>query len=255
MKMESPLEVLSRAASIVQNEDKSLVRRESTDSMSEDEHHHHHFERRTPSPVSPKSPNERRSPKRHHHPSTEKSFKKLKLDDNKIEPKVFERHHPKSEMTTTTFSSNRPLSTIHVSRHSKGECTPPPLIAINDTRKQHYRKLPDYDILFPRPSVIASTTHSTKVTDDYRYQYRCAADCQCRTTTSAYPEYVKKSTISSIITRDFELPTVDDHFRKSLGDKYDFSDNLHERPSSVDDHFAKALGKNYKYVLGLSASS
>ena len=182
-------------------------------------------------------------------------------------------------MTTTTYTCSRPLAAVNIWRdaiNTKEQSTPPPLIAINDTtRKLPPYKLPDYEVLFPRPSVIASTTASSDIGNSgFRYHYRCAVGCNCgatiptaKTTTttkfhhnnrqhhhSSSSDFLKKSTISSIISRDFELPTVDDHFRKSLGDKYDFTANVdlfHERPSSVDDHFAKALGKNW-YSLSYS---
>jgi len=140
-----------------------------------------------------------------------------------------------SEMTTTTYSLTRPPA--HLSRQIiKSECAPPPLIAISETRK-NLRKLPEYNVLFPRPSVIATTNSSNFM--DLRYQYKCEADCKCKLTTTKFPDYVKKSTINSIISRDFEL---------SLGEKYDLN-NFNERPSSVDDHFAKALGNTW-YTLG-----
>ena len=50
-------------------------------------------------------------------------------------------------------------------------------------------------------------------------------------------------------TKDFERPSVDDHFRKSLGDQYFTSENSsvieNDKPCSVDEHFAKALGKKW----------
>ncbi|XP_047126110.1 uncharacterized protein LOC105850054 isoform X1 [Hydra vulgaris] len=53
-----------------------------------------------------------------------------------------------------------------------------------------------------------------------------------------------------ISTKDFERPSVDDHFRKSLGDQYLTSKNSYvienDKPCSVDEHFAKALGKKWK---------
>ena len=180
-------------------------------------------------------------------------------------------------MTTTTYTCSRPLAAVNIWRDAisnKEQSAPPPLIAINGTtRKLPPYKLPDYKVLFPRPSVIASTIASSDIGNSgFRYHYRCAVGCNCGTTTptakttttkyhhhnnrhSSSTDFLnKKTTISSIISRDFKLPTVDDHFRKSLGDKYDFTatvDSFHERPSSVDDHFAKALGKNW-YSLSYS---
>ena len=183
-------------------------------------------------------------------------------------------------MTTTTYTCSRPLAAVNIWRDaiSKEQSAPPPLIAINNTTRKFppspfaTRKLPEYEVLFPRPSVIASTAAPSDIGNSrFRYHYRCAVGCNCGTATptakttttskfhhnhrhSSAAEFLKKSTISSIISRDFELPTVDDHFRKSLGDKYDFTasvSSFHERPSSVDDHFAKALGKNW-YSLSYS---
>lgn len=249
MKIESPLEVLSRAASIVQNEEDLIEKRvmKEDDSSMKVEHS---------SPLisphqSERIDRERRSPKRHQ-PTVHKPLKKLRLTENETK---FDRIS-RSETTATTYSLTRPPIVVSSYPQVKtSESAPPPLIAINETRK--IRNLPDYDALFPRPSVISSSSPSSSPTTfmDYRYQTRCASDCKCKLSTSRFSNFTKKSTISSVITRDFELPTVDDHFRKSLGDKYDFK-TIHERPSSVDDHFAKALGKQwYTINYGKCATS
>lgn len=63
------------------------------------------------------------------------------------------------------------------------------------------------------------------------------------------PAYKEKSSESN----EYSLPNVDEHFRKSLGEKYNLIDSEHvnERPSSVDDHFAKALGQKW-YTMDCS---
>lgn len=171
-------------------------------------------------------------------------------------------------VTTTTYTySSKVLIPVTMERNvRRNSGSPPPLIAISETRKNR-SKLPDYDTLFPRPSVISSSPPSSKYID---YCSRKGSGCnECplpscctKNSSSRFSHSTifgkKASIISSVITRDFDLPTVDDHFRKSLGDKYDLSkhSNFNERPSSVDDHFAKALGtKWYSLEYGRCASS
>lgn len=162
-------------------------------------------------------------------------------------------------VTTTTYTySNRSPIPVTMERKVRAvpePSSPPPLIAICDEPRKNISKLPDYDTLFPRPSVISSSPPSTKYMD---FCTRKCPSTYCTKNTRYSPQLFKKSMISSVITRDFDLPTVDDHFRKSLGDKYDLSkhSNFNEKPSSVDDHFAKALGtKWYSLEYGRCASS
>ena len=59
--------------------------------------------------------------------------------------------------------------------------------------------------------------------------------------------------VESSRNSEYDQPNVDEHFRKSLGEKYDMIKCRQENqpPSSVDDHFAKALGqKCFKMVYG-----
>ena len=120
------------------------------------------------------------------------------------------------------------------------------LISVSEKVSSFSTKLPSYESLFPRPSVISSSP-PTKYTDDDANGKNCKC-CNidyCSTYSARYTPYKRRVTIP----QGFELPTVDDHFRKSLGEKYDTSKRIDERPSSVDEHFVKALGTNwYNYT-------
>ena len=121
-------------------------------------------------------------------------------------------------------------------------------------------KLPTYASFFPRPSVISTSSPASTINTEHYSEGKNCSCCKvscCTTFSSKYDNILMKKAIT--VPTDFiELPTVDDHFRKSLGDKYDYSkaQNLIERPSSVDEHFEKALGKTwYNMEYGRCKSS
>ena len=117
----------------------------------------------------------------------------------------------------------------------------PPLFILTD-KPTHYSKLMEtYDSIFaPKPPLIPPYLPPA-------YTKCNCGDKNCTLIKSAKysspPAYKEKNSESN----DYSLPNVDEHFRKSLGDKYDIIKcaNLNERPSSVDDHFAKALGQKW----------
>ena len=69
----------------------------------------------------------------------------------------------------------------------------------------------------------------------------------CKSAIERYTPYSTRKDQKVVMSQEFYSPTVDDHFRKSLGDKYDLltANICSERPSSVDEHFMKALGTRW----------
>ena len=64
-----------------------------------------------------------------------------------------------------------------------------------------------------------------------------------------------KREVFSAVPPGFELPTVEEHFRKSLGSDYEEAPPV-ESLNSVDEHFAKALGNtwyNLKYKKSMDS--
>ncbi|XP_057312857.1 transcription cofactor vestigial-like protein 4 [Hydractinia symbiolongicarpus] len=252
--MESPLDVLSRAASIVQGEDKPNKEKnlsETDSGFEEDEGVASDQQSIKPSGETQRTYTKPASPKRHLLEKVE-AVKKIKLDMN--EKLSFEEVENERKISMQTYNFPRIQPNKNILSASRQEATPPPLISINEKAK--YKQVSEYASYFPRPSVISTSSPTSTLT---RHSDSKGCSCCtvgfCTTFSSKYNSY--KGQRNVFIPKDFELPTVEDHFRKSLGEKYTIrSHNLNERPSSVDEHFAKALGKSwYKIEYGSCPSS
>ena len=132
---------------------------------------------------------------------------------------------------------------------------PPPLISLHP---HSFSWLPPP---YPAPlSLVRRQSVITSVSCPQQYPTDGMSLCPCidpKCNIKKYP-FGKKMTSPSGVKREvfsavppgFELPTVEEHFRKSLGNDYEDVPVPADSLNSVDEHFAKALGNtwyNIKY--------
>ena len=155
----------------------------------------------------------------------------------------------------------------------------PPLFILTDKHTNYSKLMETYDSIFtPKPPIhppplpaytkcncgdsncLIITPPVCSPPPPYReseHSYRSESP-YARKSTATTENHYRESAVESVTYRregkktvrpssEYDLPNVDEHFRKSLGDKYDIikCQQANEPPSSVDDHFAKALGQKW----------
>jgi len=227
--MESALDVLSRAASLIQSEKKNdnPDRKESTGSNSSIDSGFEESSRAIESStnISTNRHQQEASSNANSYNSTSKTW-----DGNIIN-------------LTRNSAPNISYSSYHLmDNHLK------PTLKCETSYQQ---KQQNAALAFQRTSVITTSTTNFKksLTDSTMNSERVINNCYT-TFSNRYNPYERREQKKNL-TQEFERPSVEDHFRKSLGEKYDIltCSVISERPSSVDEHFAKALGNKWYTTL------
>lgn len=207
MVMETPLDVLSRAASLVQPDTREKAE---TDAGEE-------------SPkVMPSAENRRKRNLERRDIS-----QALNFDDGRLE---------KLSSVKTAGTQTSPLNPVATTK-SRIDSGPPPLISIvpkpEDSGYMHPH-LPPHS----RPSVITSTNIIRRPVG-----FMAPSHLYGPTEMFCYPGPHRREIVESGIIDPF----VEEHFRRSLGDDYKcVSPTAMSTAGSVDDHFAKALGDTWQ---------
>ena len=126
---------------------------------------------------------------------------------------------------------------------------PPPLISLHPSHS--FPWLPPYPVSLPmvsRPSVITMASCGRLCPSSPYSCCHCMNLSCCMNSLSSSSSVKTKREVMSTVPAGFDSPTVEDHFRKSLGKDYDHACQPVESLNSVDEHFARALGKSWNRV-------
>ena len=138
--------------------------------------------------------------------------------------------------------------------HRYPRIPPPPLISLRPPPLWLPPHFPSPLSLVRRQSVITSACCPQQYIGADGVSICPCANPKCNIQAISFGSHVKspsamKREVFSAVPPGFELPTVEEHFRKSLGNDYEEAPPV-ESLNSVDEHFAKALGNtwyNLKY--------
>lgn len=212
MIMETPLDVLSRAASLVQPDTREKPETEAGEESPK---------------VMPSAENRRKR-----NLERRDIAQALNFDDNRLE---------KLSSVKTAGTQTSPLQTVNPVSTAKSriDTGPPPLISIVPKAEDNgyvHSHLPPHS----RPSVITSTNIIRRPVG-----FMAPAHLYGPAEMFCYPGPHRREIVESGIIDPF----VEEHFRRSLGEDYKcVSPTSMSTAGSVDDHFAKALGDTWQKI-------